>query len=243
MVDKVRDIVRQLEELEDSVKVDDIQSQLKTVREDAVRQLKDRQELYADGENVIRFGTHRFSVNSQLLDVTTVLREGEMCLHLTGTDFYEPLSNEELDATRDVWDMEVVSENREIYRAEYLAYQMLLAARSDESAFATTDSDELREEVQKFMGPRYSEGYTKGVHDLDAAIILRSLLEIDASCGLLRYQSRAPHGRATVLGAIRGQAVQVADGRETLRFWRGYAALSRHSQTGRVHRRVTGNAG
>ncbi len=87
MVEKVRDVVRQLTELGDSVKVDDIQSRLKTIREDAVRQLKDRQELYEDGENVIKFGKHRFSVNTQVLDLTTVLREGRQCLHLTGTDF------------------------------------------------------------------------------------------------------------------------------------------------------------
>ncbi|MCA9017451.1 MAG: DNA repair ATPase, partial [Planctomycetaceae bacterium] len=50
MIDKVRDIVRQLGELQDTVKVDDIQSRLKSIREDSVRQLKDRQELFVDGE-------------------------------------------------------------------------------------------------------------------------------------------------------------------------------------------------
>src|SRR5690606_21510355 len=35
MIEKVRDIVKQLEELGDSVKVDDIQSRLKAIREDA----------------------------------------------------------------------------------------------------------------------------------------------------------------------------------------------------------------
>ena len=49
MVEKVRDIVAQLDELDDIVKVDDIQSRLKTIREDAVRQLKDRHELFVDG--------------------------------------------------------------------------------------------------------------------------------------------------------------------------------------------------
>jgi len=207
MIEKVRDIVAQLDELGDSVKVDDVQSQLKTIREDAVRQLKDRKELYEDGDGVIRFGNHRFSVNTQVLDLTTVLREDQLNLHLTGTDFYEPIESEILDATRDVWSMEVVSENREVYRAEYLAYQMLLALRGvsreatpsvDGKSLALTlgnasrlTGDELLTVVQRFMGPRYSEGYTKGVHDHDAALILRALLDIDAGCGLLRYSSRA----------------------------------------------------
>ncbi|MBX3437119.1 MAG: DNA repair ATPase, partial [Planctomycetaceae bacterium] len=208
MIEKVRDIIQQLETLGDSVKVDDIQSRLKTIREDAVRQLKDRQELYEDGDGVIRFGKHRFSVNTQVLDLTTVLRHDQMHLHLTGTNFYEPVVSDALDATRDVWSMEVVSENTAVYRAEYLAYLMLGqshkfsrdATRSepgDAQSLATLaagsrlNDAELLALVQKFMGPRYSEGYTKGVHDHDAAVILRALLDIDANCGLLRYSSRA----------------------------------------------------
>ena len=60
MIDKVRDIVEQLKDLDDAVKVDDIQSRLKSTREDAVRQLKDKQELFVEGENVIKFGKHKF---------------------------------------------------------------------------------------------------------------------------------------------------------------------------------------
>jgi len=54
MIEKVRDIITQLTELGDSVKADDIQTRLKTTREDAVRQLKDRNELYVDGKNIIQ---------------------------------------------------------------------------------------------------------------------------------------------------------------------------------------------
>src|SRR5690606_705472 len=45
--------------------------------------------------------------------------------------------------------------------------------------------------VQKFMGPRYAEGYVKGVHDHDASLILQSLLACEASAGLLRFPSKA----------------------------------------------------
>ena len=196
MIDKVRNIVADLEELGDSVKVDDIQSRLKTIREDAVRQLKDKKELYEDGDHVIRFGNHRFSVNTQVLDLTMVLRDGEPNYHLTGTDFYEPIASAELSSTKDVWAMEVVSENNSVYRAEYLAYKMLQAFRSGEWTPNETDDElltgeQLLDEVQKFMGPRYREGYTKGVHDQDAAKILKGLLEIDTACGLLRYSSKS----------------------------------------------------
>lgn len=197
MIDKVRDIVAELKELDDSVKVDDIQSRLKTVREDAVRQLKDRQELFVDGQNIIKFGKHKFSVNVQPLDLTTVLKDGEMCFHLTGTNFMEPIEDESFLATRSVWNQDLVSENKDVYRAEYLAYQILksLDANPDQRVedLHELSSDELAAYVQRFMGPRYSEGYVKGVHDHDAALILQNVLELRKNVDKLKYhvQSRA----------------------------------------------------
>ena len=195
MIEKVRDIVEQLQELDDSVKVDDIQGRLKTVREDAVRQLRDRKELFVEGENTIRLGSHVFSVNVQALDLTTVIRDDEMNLHLTGTNFFEPISDEQLLATRDVWSQEVPSENREVYRGEYLAYQILQALDTEDHP--STDelagfSKKARSAfIQRFMGPRYSEAYTKGVHDADAGRILTSLAKMIRTIGLLRFHTRA----------------------------------------------------
>ena len=74
MVEKVREIISQLEELEDAVRVEDLQSRMKTIREDATRQLKDRQDLYEDGGDIIRLGDKKFAVNTQPLDLTTVVR-------------------------------------------------------------------------------------------------------------------------------------------------------------------------
>jgi hypothetical protein len=195
MIEKVRDIVRQLTELEDSVKVDDIQSRLKTIREDAVRQLKDKQELFVGGQNIIKLGKHQFTVNTQPLDLTTVLKGGEQYFHLTGTNFFERITDERLLATRDVWEQSLVSENREVYRAEYLAKKLLESIEQDETAtveeILALSQDDLVAFVQNFMGPRYAEGYTKGVHDHDAALIFRALLDMATSIGLLRYGTRS----------------------------------------------------
>ena len=195
MIDKIRDLVDQLKQLEDSVKVDDIQSRLKTVREDAVRQLKDRQELFVEGENVIKFGKHSFSVNIQALDLTSVLRDGEMFYHLTGTDFFEKITDQRLLATRDVWQQEVISENRDVYRGEYLAYKMFAElhenAEMSLETFSTLNDKQRVDALQKFMGPRYTEAYAKGVHDLDAAKIVKILTDMELSIGLLRYHTKA----------------------------------------------------
>lgn len=201
MIEKIRDLVEQLQKLGDVVKADDIQSRLKTLREDAVRQLKDRQELFVDGAMIIRFGKHQFSVNAQALDLTNVLREGQMFLHLTGTNFFEPIEDPELLAARDVWQQEVVSEDRRVYRGEYLAYQLLqqlsLPASQQQTELPAIadllqfDQQQMMGFVQRFMGPRYHEAYSKGVHDHDAALLLRALLEMKTTIGLLRFPTRA----------------------------------------------------
>jgi hypothetical protein len=195
MVEKVREIVKQLAALEDTVKADDIQSRLKTIRENAVQQLKDRLELFVDGQSVIQFGNYRFSVNTQALDLTVVPRDGEMFFHLSGTNFFEKIGDPDFLATRAVWNQELVSESDQVYRAEYLAYRLfqeLAAGRGKTLAEAAKMSDEQRLGlVREFMAPRYAEGYVKGVHDPDAAIILKALAGMHAAIDLLRYPARA----------------------------------------------------
>ncbi|TWT72340.1 DNA repair ATPase [Crateriforma conspicua] len=192
MVQKVRDIVDSLDDLNDAVRAEDLRGRLKSAREDAVRQLKDRRELYEDGGEVIRLGDKRFAVNTQPLDLTTVLRDGQMCLHLTGTQYFDPLHDAALEDARDLWDQALISENRDVYRGEYLAYDLF---RSISSGTLPTELDADDPEalpqwttwVQKQMAGRFEEGYAKGVHDHDAAIVLTTLLAMDRQLGLLRH--------------------------------------------------------
>ena len=191
MVEKVRDIIEQLTELEDAVRVEDLQSRLKTVREDATRQLKDRQDLYEDGGDVIRLGTQRFAVNTQPLDLTTVLRGGEMCLHLTGTQYFEPLVDAALTDSKDLWNQELVSENGAVYRGEYLAVDLFEQIQAGQITDVPSEIDSAW--VQTQISGRFDEGYAKGVHDHDTAAILKSLLQFDSTIDLLRH---APTVRA-----------------------------------------------
>ena len=181
MIEKVRDIIAELSEMGDAVKGDDIQTRLKTTRDDAVRALKDRKELFVDGQAIIKFGKHHFSVNEQELELSIVPREGEMCYHLSGTNFFEPVRDEVFLATEEVWNQEVISETKKVYRSEYLAYQFIKNGASD---------------LQKFMQPRYAEGYLKGVHDLDAEKIISALRPMHEKAGLLRF---SPRVRGTAL--------------------------------------------
>ena len=180
MVGKLRDIVGELRDIGDSVKADDLQTRLKTQQDDAVRQLKDRKELFVDGGNVLKFGRHNFSVNTQELELSIVQHEETMCFHLSGTAFFEPVENEEFLATRKVWDQHVVSENSRVYRAEWLAYRMIRDGVPEVTM----------EAVHAFMAPRFAEGYIKGVHDEDALKLLTAMLPVHRSLGLLRYNPR-----------------------------------------------------
>jgi hypothetical protein len=185
MVEKVRGIVDQLRALDDAVRVEEIQSRLKTTREEVIRQLKDRQELYDDGGETIRLGKHKFAVNNQPLDLTTVIREGELCLHLTGTQFFEPLYDVDLVAARDLWQQELISENAQVYRGEFLAIDLFEQITRMAANARPTSIDAAW--VQKQIANRFSEGYAKGVHDHDGALILNALVKIDSGLGLLRH--------------------------------------------------------
>lgn len=185
MVEKVRDIMRQLSELGDTVKADELGGRLKATLENAVRQLKDRRELFADGANTIRLGRHVFSVNTQPLDLTVLQRDGRLVFHLTGTNFFEPISDPEIEALRAVWDQELRSETATIYRAEYLAHVF----RSEHPHIRERGEEALLPLLQQFMTPRYQEGYLKGVHDLDAAKIAAVLYDTLDRAGVLRWGS------------------------------------------------------
>ncbi|MCB2377265.1 DNA repair ATPase [Hymenobacter sp. BT635] len=201
MVEKVRQTAQELINLGDSVKSDDVQSRLKTLREDAVRQLRDRADLYADGGQTLKFGPHAFTVNTQPLELTVVLRDGDLHYHLTGTNFFQKITDPALLASRPVWEQTVVSENQDVYRAEFLAWRILQAAQhpapaNPEAGHAAVLSvpelghlspAELLTYVQQFMAARYQEGYLKGVHDHDAALLLTALVRLTRTADLLRY--------------------------------------------------------
>ena len=193
MIDKIRDTVVKLKDLGDTVKADDIEGRLKTIKEDAIRQLKDKKELFDDA-NTIKFGQHKFSVNNQKLDLTVVQKDDGQFFHLTGTKFFEHIDIPEFLATQEVWNMDTLSENNSVYRGEYLAYKLFQEivnekTEYDANALLELTEDEFLKVVQTFMAPRYNENYIKGINDFDAAKILKQLLQISTNIGLLRFSS------------------------------------------------------
>ena len=227
---KLRELTARLRELHDSVKADDIEARLKGARDQAVRALRDKSELFEAGGNVIRLGPrHRFSVNTQELDLTLLPRGDQLCLHLTGTDYLEPVHEPQLEALRDFWQLSLESESPSLYRAEYLAGELLAAADEgrdgltiDSLRTATADIDALTRLVRDFAAPRYREGYQKGIHDHDAALIISRLLPLRDAAGLLCH---SPTARA--LAALFWHCEQQ---RSDSRHWPEQARTAHHMQ-------------
>ncbi|AKT39027.1 DNA repair ATPase [Chondromyces crocatus] len=250
MVAKVRDLAGELSKLGDSVKSDEVESRLKSARQDAHRLLRDREDLFEEGTSVIRLGRHKFNVNTQPLELTLVPQHGALSLHLTGTDFFETIDDPALNAARELWDQQLVSETAEVYRGELLALSMLedaeagraglsIAGLRDAALSVVSDAgptgrmaqgpnEGLLAVVRTFSAERHDEGYERGVHDGDTALILEKLLALRSTAGLLRYSSGARalgclcwasmapaarevlHRRARSLGRLRAQLLEVA---------------------------------
>ncbi|MEX5730298.1 DNA repair ATPase [Providencia hangzhouensis] len=210
---KTREIIEKLREINDNVKADDIDARLKSSRDQAIRVLRDKIDIFENGGNVIKLGRHRFSVNTQELDLTILPKNEQLWVYLTGTDFQEPIENEQLSQLKPYWSASLESESDTVYRAEYLAYSIIYAATKRQEGLnfdilknALTSTEKLEKIVRDFASPRYKEGYEKGIHDHDAVALLKKLLPIGESADLLRY---SPTARA--IAAIYWQQVQNDD--------------------------------
>ncbi|WP_182708459.1 DNA repair ATPase [Thermomonospora cellulosilytica] len=198
MVAKLRRVAAELREIGDAVRAEELEGRLKAARQEAGRSLRDRQDLFADGGESIRLGRHRFAVNTQPIDLTLVPHDGAMAYAITGTDYRSPVRDPEFARTRAFWDQLLVSESPEVYRAEYLATSILALAEAGADGLsletlheAAATEGELTAIVRRVAESRYDEGYERGVHDHDAALILGTLLRLHSAAGLLRYPPAA----------------------------------------------------
>ncbi|GGS81123.1 DNA repair ATPase [Nonomuraea spiralis] len=192
MVGRIRTAAAELRSLGDAVRAEELDGRVKAAQQEAGRALRDRLDLFSDGGETLRLGHHRFAVNTQPIDLTLVPhverggtgRDGEhvvMQFAITGTDYRAPVPASFAD-TRPFWDQLLVSETPDMYRAEHLAVSLLASVRP---------GDPLADLVRQAAEQRYDEGYERGVHDHDAALILDALLRLHEDAGLLRYPPEA----------------------------------------------------
>ncbi|QIL70919.1 AAA family ATPase [Diaphorobacter sp. HDW4B] len=201
LITKLKELAQRLRaELFDPVKADDIETRVKTLRDQAFRSLQDRAELFEGGGNVIKLGRHKFSVGNQDLELTLLPRNGALFLHLVGTEYFEAVDSPELAQLQAYWDVSTLAESPEFYRGEYLALSVVQAARNRTDGWDDTrlkqlaiDNAALTQAIREFAAPRYREGYERGIHDHDAALIIQALLPLRDAAGVLRF---GPDARA-----------------------------------------------
>lgn len=192
---KIKELTEKLRELSDNVKADDIESRFKSARDQSIRSLRDKSEIFESGGNVIKLGPrHRFSVNTQELDLTIVPKGEHLYLQLTGTDYQEQINNSKLESYKSFWNIALESESATVYRAEYLVYSLIAASLKNSEGLSYAElvaqinqPDLLNKTVRDYAALRYREGYEKGIHDHDAAKIITKLIPLGESAGLLRY--------------------------------------------------------
>ncbi|AJE83448.1 large glycine/alanine rich protein [Streptomyces albus] len=205
MAAKVRRTAAELRELGEQARAQELDGQLESARRAALRAVRDRGELGSAGGARVRLGRHLFAVNSQPLDLTLVPREEGLVLSLTGTDWTAPVTDPDFLATRHLWDRPLPSESPAVYRAEYLAVRLFethgpaALAAADLPGLARTAAEEA-----------YDEGYARGVHDHDAALILAALLRLHEQAGVLRHEPAA-RARAQLHWAHRTTPAERAD--------------------------------
>jgi MoxR-like ATPase len=181
MVEKVRNLVEELKELGDVAKAENLENVVKVSQETALRNLKDKTDLFVDGQNIIALGSYKFVVNKQVLDLTIIRRNENLFFHLLGTSFYKQVAAESLYQHRAIWEQELISENTAVYRSEYLAYQTYLESLQQGSGW----------NYETFLNDRterdYAAAYLKGVHNADAAVIYQGLKKLQEALGILQF--------------------------------------------------------
>jgi MoxR-like ATPase len=204
---KLRALIGDLRTLGAAVQGDELETRLKTARDQAVRAVRDQRELAGDDGNTLRLGRHAFTIHKQPLDMTLVAKDGGVFFHITGTDYFAPVRDARLQALSGHWNQSLVSETPALSRAEYLAGELLSDALEGRgelpwAELATLVAEgpdghaQLLERVRRFAAPRYQEGYLKGVHDEDAARLLAALAAMQDAAGLLAF---SPTARALAL--------------------------------------------
>jgi hypothetical protein len=237
MIGKLHTLIADLRTLGAAVPADELDTRLKTARDQALRAVRDKRELVSEGGDTLRLGRHAFTVHRQPVDLTLVAREEGMAYQVTGTDYQSPVDDERLQPLQRYWNQSLVSETPALSRAEYLAGRLLEALLEGKAERSWADvrtllaedpqHPQLLEMVRRFAAARYQEGYQKGIHDDDALRLLGALVAMQDQAGLLAW---GPTERALAL--LYWQHGHLIAHRESL-LRRARAAMQMHDLFGR----------
>ena len=189
MVLRTRKLIKEIADLGDVSKSEDFATKLNNVETALIKKVRDDQDIFEDNGAVLKLGSHRFAVNKQAFEIVLVRKNDELFTHIQGTEFYRKVSTDSLQKELyTYWDYELISESKDLYRSEYLAYSILEDAKYGRNGLDEVLLKEIMDKgtrnskaysvlnlVQDYSGNLYKEGYIKGIHDEDAAKIMTAV--------------------------------------------------------------------
>ncbi|MCB9496893.1 MAG: DNA repair ATPase [Fibrobacteria bacterium] len=195
LVDKVRTLAGQLRSLGDAAAAEELSGKLQTLQEDSLRKVRDRAELLVEGGQGLKLGRHVFAIQKTRPELAVFPGQDGLELHISGTGFRQRIQDSEVDALRDVWDLEGTGESPRAQRGEVLAWRLLdLAEREIPGgwkALSREDDSALSARLRVLMESSAVEGWQRGVHDEDALQILRASLDACSTLGAMRHPAPA----------------------------------------------------
>ena len=185
LIDRARAQIEQLRGLDEAVLSDELNGRMKSAKDAALRDLRDRAELGIDGQS-LKLGKHRFTVANRQIELAIVhdIAHGGagLALVISGTDYRRSVQIDGAERFSSLAKQTLVSESELVYRGETLAFLCLRQHVANEPGLSL---DARMEQVARFAAERPAEDYQRGIHDHDAALILAAMAPKLAQAGEL----------------------------------------------------------
>lgn len=175
-VNRAIETAKKIADMGDTVKSESLISKITSLKDSSFRDVRDRQDLYTDGGTFIKLGRNKFPVNRDPFRVNIIHQEDGLYASLSSTDFRRKLTGD-VEQYADIYDMTVSSENDDVSRAEYLAYNLIEKFGFNYSNINDLiDQGLLLGEIREILSSNIDGGYSVGVHDIDAESIVKSII-------------------------------------------------------------------
>lgn len=196
---KVRQLIEDIKNIGGVTQSSTLENKLVEIKNMSMRSLRDNTDIFEDNGNIMKMGKHRFPVNKTNLDLTILNKDGKMQSHLTSTDYFNVINNDKFKELEHLWNSDLASESSSVYRSEFLSYIILndaINGNNNLSLQTLKDSiknNKINEIINSYTDSRYKDSYVKGVHDHDAALFLKEIVNMYLDAGSLIYsqESRA----------------------------------------------------
>lgn len=200
LVLKYKQSTERLFELGAATLADSLMSKFQYVTNNALRLIKDGNDIFLNNGNVMKMGNFQFVVNKEPIDFSIVDSGGVPSLHIGTTNFYNPIAGYDFGKYKNLGVSDSIAESQTVYRSGYLAW-LIFDGLVDISEFTNKKLEDLTEVeilslVNWVAAPRYKEMYVRGVHDVDAQKILLSLIKFKMNAKSLCF---SPESRILAL--------------------------------------------